>query len=101
VIWSIGSSPILRTGAEEAFPLAGKERDAGSQKLGFDIYHNSNKQLNILKPHHFYPSAALSILPRRGHTSLLTALRSSDLSTAISLPAEAVNTQCCSGCWLL
>lgn len=50
VVWSIGSSPILRTGAEEAFPLDGKEQDAGISKLCFDIYHNSNKQFEYLEP---------------------------------------------------
>jgi hypothetical protein len=36
--WSIGSSPILQTGAEEALPLCGREKDAGQGSCASRIY---------------------------------------------------------------
>ena len=55
VTWSIGSSPILRTGAEEAFFhwLEGN-RMLDRRSCASTIYHNSNKQLNILNSNLLY-----------------------------------------------
>jgi hypothetical protein len=44
--WSIGSSPILQTGAEEALPLCGREKDAGQGSCASRIYIPLSKIIN-------------------------------------------------------
>lgn len=54
-MWSIGSSPIPRTAAEEAYfsHWLGIGIRCWRTEAGLLIYHNSNKQSNICKPHAF------------------------------------------------